>query len=82
MSNKTYGGKPLRDWACPSYNARTGKACSAFGPQASIEGMKIAGHSQVEAANTAGVGGAPGWHEVDKSRTQGKRSKEEKWSER
>jgi hypothetical protein len=64
--------KPLRGCGAPSYDPKTGRAASAFntGGSFSVEGIRINPSAQVKAGATAGVGGAPGFAECNKSRTQ------------
>lgn len=56
MAKDNRSGGALRDWASASYNAETGKPCSAFTDKTSIEGMKVAGNSQIAAARSGGSG--------------------------
>jgi hypothetical protein len=64
---------PLRTWASPSYDAKTGKQASAFtrpGDATTIEGMACHGDGQVGAATGKAEGGAPA---LPRGATQGKR---------
>jgi hypothetical protein len=64
---------PLRDWAAPSYDPKTGKQASAFTPAGTgttIEGMACHGDGQFSASHGAAEGGAPA---LPRGATQGKR---------
>jgi hypothetical protein len=73
--------KPLRDWAAPSYDPKTGRAASSLGTgeSASYDGLRCNPSSQRDAGRTAGEGGAPGFAECDRARTQKHKNF---WSER
>jgi hypothetical protein len=69
----------LRDWNSASYcgNGRAASSLMENGASTVIEGIPINPRSQVDAGNTRGRGGAPGWSEFDKAHSQGGTSGDE-----
>jgi hypothetical protein len=66
---------PLRTWASPSYDSRTGRAASAFAPPGSAAtfdaGENVRPDAQVDEAAGKASGGAPNFHEWQASKSQG-----------
>ena len=61
------GYTPLRDWACPSYDPRTGRAAPSsegYKESVTIEGETIRPSAQIP--DDPGVHGAPSFAERDK----------------
>lgn len=74
--------EPLRSFASPSYDPETGHAASAFdnyGSSFTADGIRVSPKSQREAGRTKGEGGARGFDECDRERTQGSRTHSQKW---
>jgi hypothetical protein len=64
-------GVSLRQWACGSYDPRTGRSASAYSTDATIiEDQKVNPSSQVSAATGTAAGGTPSWTEIDKNRSR------------
>jgi hypothetical protein len=65
---------PLRSWGAASYDPKTGHAASSLmrdGTDFSADGVSIKPSGQVDAGNSRGRGGAPGWSEFDRIHSQG-----------